>query len=197
MNRLVKTVTNGNRVAKIYKTEDEYIVKLFVNDNHQQDADYFTDDREDAAGTAAHMVKSKSVSESVVRSALTSLLIEGFKRSMKESFEGPHTITNELDLPNDFIEYTADVDVTHVSADGEYDTGTTWVEDVTFEIEHLRVVDGEGEIFHVAPGTPEYQAIEDDIHTQLVQKASDEWSPTGRNRYIRGQQRYQSGHSVR
>lgn len=51
--RLLKTVGEGSRQAKIYKQDKEYIVRHYEDGKLKPDADYFTDDREDAHGTAA------------------------------------------------------------------------------------------------------------------------------------------------
>ena len=54
--------TNGNQ-SKVYKLSgehhegDPYHVKLFKAGKHYEPADYFTNDKEDAHGTAKHMVK--------------------------------------------------------------------------------------------------------------------------------------------
>lgn len=57
--------TNGNQ-SKVYKLSgehhegDPYHVKLFKAGKHYEPADYFTNDKEDAHGTAKHMVKEES-----------------------------------------------------------------------------------------------------------------------------------------
>lgn len=51
--RLLKTIGEGSRQAKIYKQDKEYIVRHYEDGKLKPDADYFTDDREDAHGTAA------------------------------------------------------------------------------------------------------------------------------------------------
>lgn len=52
---------DGRHVAKIHKKEDEYVVSIHSDGKHNAKADYFTDDKEDAHGTAkamlAHAVK--------------------------------------------------------------------------------------------------------------------------------------------
>jgi len=59
------THTNGNQ-SKVYKLSgehhegDPYHVKLFKAGKHYEPADYFTNDKEDAHGTAKHMVKEES-----------------------------------------------------------------------------------------------------------------------------------------
>jgi len=57
--RLITKQTTGNKTAKIYKDSDtgEFIVKFYVDGVYQKDADYFTDDREDALGTAKSEIK--------------------------------------------------------------------------------------------------------------------------------------------
>lgn len=52
--RLVMTDGDGAKVFKIYKDTEwnEYIVRFFVNGRHQVDADYHTDDKNDAIDTA-------------------------------------------------------------------------------------------------------------------------------------------------
>jgi len=54
----------ADKTDGIYRTiirfdaeSDEYVVQLFVNGVHQFDADYFTDDKEDATNTAKSMRK--------------------------------------------------------------------------------------------------------------------------------------------
>ena len=57
--------SNGNQ-SKVYKLSgehdegDPYHVKLFKGGKHYEPADYFTNDKEDAHGTAKHMVKEES-----------------------------------------------------------------------------------------------------------------------------------------
>lgn len=52
---------DGRHVAKIHKKEGEFIVSIHSDGKHHEPADYFTDDKEDAHGTAkamlAHAVK--------------------------------------------------------------------------------------------------------------------------------------------
>lgn len=55
--------SSGTNVARVYKLSgehdegDPYHVKLFKNGKHHEPADYFTNDEEDAHGSAKHMVK--------------------------------------------------------------------------------------------------------------------------------------------
>lgn len=50
--RLITTLTHGQKRAKIYRHEDEYIVKFYSCGVYQKEADYFTGDWHDAKGTA-------------------------------------------------------------------------------------------------------------------------------------------------
>jgi hypothetical protein len=60
--RLVKTQEDGKKTAKIYRDSDteEYIVKFYVDGVYQRKADYFTDDKQDAIGTAKAELKRRS-----------------------------------------------------------------------------------------------------------------------------------------
>lgn len=55
MKRLVSKKTVGNRSIKVYRDTDwnEFLIQFFENGQHQSDADYHTDDSEDAQDTAA------------------------------------------------------------------------------------------------------------------------------------------------
>lgn len=57
--KLIQTVNDQNKAAKIYKDSgtNEFVVKFFINDKHKENADYFTDDKEDAVNTATNMLK--------------------------------------------------------------------------------------------------------------------------------------------
>lgn len=50
--RLITTITNEQKRAKIYRHEDEYIVRFYDHATYLSEADYFTDNREDAVNTA-------------------------------------------------------------------------------------------------------------------------------------------------
>lgn len=50
--RKVTSIENGEKLAKIYRHEDEYIVKFYSCGVYQDTADYFTGDWSDALGTA-------------------------------------------------------------------------------------------------------------------------------------------------
>ena len=58
--RLITKVVKGNHSAAIYYNNRfaEYVVRFCTNGIHQVDADYFTDSKEDAVGTAEHQVNS-------------------------------------------------------------------------------------------------------------------------------------------
>lgn len=59
--RLIDTKTNDVKVAKIYRDAEnqEFVVKFFISNVHQINADYFTDDKSDAIGTANVFVDEK------------------------------------------------------------------------------------------------------------------------------------------
>ena len=50
--RKVTSIENGDKLAKIYREDDEYIVKFYSCGVYQKEADYFTGDWSDAKGTA-------------------------------------------------------------------------------------------------------------------------------------------------
>lgn len=58
--KLLQTHTNGNKSAKVYGKDEngEHVVKFHKGGVHQKNADYHTDDKEDAHGTAKHWVNS-------------------------------------------------------------------------------------------------------------------------------------------
>lgn len=66
--RLLHTVGNGNRTAKIYKDAEwgEHRVKFYTDGQHHKEADYHTNDKGDAHDTASHWVNQQQ--ESVVTS---------------------------------------------------------------------------------------------------------------------------------
>ena len=56
--RLIDTIKLDTKVAKIYKEDDEFIVKFFKDEKYVgEKADYHTDDKEDAVATANHVLK--------------------------------------------------------------------------------------------------------------------------------------------
>lgn len=56
--RLVNRIANGHtqKAAKVYRDVEwqEYRVKFYRNGMYQEGADYHTDDKDDAVGTAEH-----------------------------------------------------------------------------------------------------------------------------------------------
>lgn len=50
--RLITTLTHDQQRAKIYRHEDEYIVRFYDHATYLEEADYFTSDWHDAKGTA-------------------------------------------------------------------------------------------------------------------------------------------------
>ena len=58
--RLISTIHKASEelTVKTYRDTDwnEYRVKTYIQGQHQQDADYHTDDKEDALSTAAAIV---------------------------------------------------------------------------------------------------------------------------------------------
>lgn len=58
--RLIGTHSSadGNKKAKVYRNSEweEFVVKHFESDNHQKNADYHTNDKEDAHNTAKHWI---------------------------------------------------------------------------------------------------------------------------------------------
>lgn len=57
--RKIATAAIGDRLAKVYRDceWDEYRVKFYLNGTYQKGADYHTDAREDAIGTAIAWAK--------------------------------------------------------------------------------------------------------------------------------------------
>ena len=56
--RLITTLTQANRTAKVYRNSewDEYQTKFFVDGAHITEGDSFTDNKTDAMDTAQHWV---------------------------------------------------------------------------------------------------------------------------------------------
>ena len=50
--RLITTLTHVQKRAKVYRSEGEYIVRFYDHATYLQEADYFTDSKEDAVNTA-------------------------------------------------------------------------------------------------------------------------------------------------
>jgi len=77
------TSKGGDKIAKVYKDTDtgEHIVKMYINGKRHEAADYFTDDKDDAHGTAKFMVK--GVKEEVQPSPSGSAFGQKPKKSMR------------------------------------------------------------------------------------------------------------------
>lgn len=56
--KLVAALNGASRTVKVYYDSDlaEYVAKLYVDGKHYEPADYFTDDKGDALGTASAML---------------------------------------------------------------------------------------------------------------------------------------------
>jgi hypothetical protein len=67
--KLVSTQTGGKKTAKVYKDSEtgEFVVKFYVDGKYQKDADYHTDDKQDAMDTAK--AETKKANEAVVHEA--------------------------------------------------------------------------------------------------------------------------------
>lgn len=50
--RLITSITHEQQRAKIYRHEDEYVVRFYNHAEYLEEADYFTGDWSDAKGTA-------------------------------------------------------------------------------------------------------------------------------------------------
>lgn len=57
LTRLNEGVKMAHATTEIRLDENEYIVKLYIDGKHQQESDYFTDDKYDAIETAKAMRK--------------------------------------------------------------------------------------------------------------------------------------------
>lgn len=55
--RCIQTFQFGERIAKVMSPNEygEYVVRLYILGHHHTGADYFTDDKADAIGTARLM----------------------------------------------------------------------------------------------------------------------------------------------
>lgn len=56
--RLIKTLTNGDNVAKIYRDTEwqEYRTRFFFGGVYQSESDYFTDDKTEAIESAVYIL---------------------------------------------------------------------------------------------------------------------------------------------
>ena len=61
--RLITTITHEQKRAKIYRHEDEYIVRFYDHATYLEEADYFTGDWSDAKGTAEIQIGLRKVPE--------------------------------------------------------------------------------------------------------------------------------------
>lgn len=61
---------NNTAKTKITKNDGEYRVRLFINDEYQAGADYFTDDKQDAVSTAKLMEESGGFSDKTTAAAI-------------------------------------------------------------------------------------------------------------------------------
>ena len=59
--RLITTITHEQKRAKVYRSEGEYIVRFYDHAIYLEEADYFTDDREDAVNTAEVQIGLRSL----------------------------------------------------------------------------------------------------------------------------------------
>lgn len=50
--RKILTLENGQKRAKVYRSEGEFVVRFYDHATYLSEADYFTDNREDAVNTA-------------------------------------------------------------------------------------------------------------------------------------------------
>lgn len=83
--KLLKTYSNGKKSAKVYKDSDfgEHRVKHFVSGAHQKDADYHSDDKEDAHTTAKKFVGEgyETIEEGKKKSRLDPKCWSGYKKA--------------------------------------------------------------------------------------------------------------------
>ena len=87
--RLVKKMANeqSGKEAKVYLDREyaEYIVQFFDNGEYQREADYYTDDKDDAFGTAQMFLKREhNMRESADRKGIHQSLVSGY-RTFKKS----------------------------------------------------------------------------------------------------------------
>jgi hypothetical protein len=63
--RLIGKLEHGNREIKLYKDTDwgEFRVKFYIDGEHQTEADYHTDDKQDASDTARSFLSKAEVGE--------------------------------------------------------------------------------------------------------------------------------------
>lgn len=54
--KIVSTHEHRGKVAKVYKQDGEFLVKFWKDGEYLKDADYETNDKADAQGTAKHFI---------------------------------------------------------------------------------------------------------------------------------------------
>jgi len=81
--KLRATMSDGNRQAKIYKKGDEYVVKHYEDGKYKPDADYFTDDKEDAHGTASYFLRKDRKAGGRAKRQAGGMLPEGMRQGIQ------------------------------------------------------------------------------------------------------------------
>ena len=178
--KLINTVNFGNKTAKVYFNSElkEYQVKLFKSGKHEKDADYFTDDKADANGTAEHMVgmkkeeKKKPVSESIVAIAIGQLLTEAVVADPvlnEAGGRGKYEIEDNFKFKSGERGYfRAMVEVYSVDTDSDIETGQKSIVDISYKIVELEVSDQDGEELVLPTSSPDYDTIETIVYKQLT-----------------------------
>lgn len=59
--RLITTITHEQKRAKVYRSEGEFVVRFYDHATYLSEADYFTDNREDAVYTAEIQIGLKAL----------------------------------------------------------------------------------------------------------------------------------------
>jgi len=83
--KLRATMEDGNRQAKIYKKGDEYVVKHYENGKYKPEADYFTDDKEDAHGTASYFLRKDRKQGGRAKRQAGGMLPEGARQGIQRT----------------------------------------------------------------------------------------------------------------
>ena len=83
--KLRATMEDGNRQAKIYKKGDEYVVKHYENGKYKPEADYFTDDKEDAHGTASYFLRKDRKQGGRAKRQTGGMLPEGARQGIQRT----------------------------------------------------------------------------------------------------------------
>jgi hypothetical protein len=107
--KLLKTYTAGNHAAKVYKDTDwdEHRVKFFSGDTHHKDADYHTDDVEDAHDTAKTQLRDMA------------------KKAMKEEAEQIHELSKGTlkSYVKKALDTGSEKSISNLASRGGYETG--------------------------------------------------------------------------